>query len=85
MFSQDCQDCHMTFIRVSQNFCIVIHQTFRATGSRHSHDNLVKYFGKKIRINFLNMLKTFATSLRPMKILTTFVGHSHECHAKVHD
>ena len=34
---------------------------------RLSRDSLTKYFGKIIRINFLNMLKTFATSSRPRK------------------
>ena len=36
----------------------------RTTVARQSRDSLAKYFGKKIRIQFLNMFKTFATSSR---------------------
>ena len=57
----------------------------RTKVARPSHDSLAKYFGEKIRIKFSNMFKTFATSSRYMKILTTFVRHSNECHANVRD
>ena len=58
-----------------EHFALLIRQNFAATGSRHSHerratvarqsrDSPAKYFGEKIRIKFLNMFKTFATSSR---------------------
>ena len=60
---------------VSRKFRIVNSPKFQGnrfvTLARPSHDSLAKYFGEKNRIKFLNLFKTFATSSRLMKILTT--------------
>ena len=78
-----------TFVRVSRKFRVVNSPKFRgdrfATLARQSRDSLAEYFGETIRIKFLNMFKTFATSSRHMKIHTTLARHSHECRAKVRD
>ena len=79
MFSQDC--C-TTFIPVSRNFCIINRPKFCMIVVRRSRDILVTYFGEKISIKFLNILKTFRTNSQHMKILMTLMQHSHECYAK---
>ena len=72
-------DTRTTFVRVSRKFRIVNSPKFRgdrfATFARPSRDSLAKYFGKKVRIQFLNM---FATSSRHVKILTTLARMSCE-------
>ena len=89
MFSQDCRG---TVVRHSHD--IVNSPKFRgdrfgtlARTSHNSHATVLRnVLAKKIRLKFiLNMFKTFATSLRYMKILTTFMQHSHDCRAKVRD
>ena len=96
IFSPGNREVFACFLK-TQEFRIVNSQNFAATGSRYSHerratvarqsrDSLAIYFGEKMRIlKFLNMFKTFSTSSRHMKILTTLVRHSHECRAKVCD
>ena len=76
MFSQDCRPTivrHSHDIRMSVAY--ISHCKFAKISLRQvrdtrtnialpSHDSLAKYFGEKIRIKFLNMFKTFATSSR---------------------
>ena len=82
-------DTRTTFVRMSQKFHIVNWPKFRsdrfptlARMSCDSHATVLRNFLAKVRIKFLNMFKTFATSSQHMKILTTLVPHSHECRAK---
>ena len=73
------QDCRATVVRHSHDIrtsvAKISHCKFdkisrrqvrdiRTNVARPSRDSLAKYFGKKIRIQFLNMFKTFATSSR---------------------
>ena len=70
------QDCRATVVRHSHDIRTrvvkISHCKFakisprqvhdiRTSVAQPSHDSLAKYFGKKIRIQFLNMFKTFAT------------------------
>ena len=85
-FSQDCRatvvghsrDIHTSVAKISHcKFAKISHRQVRDTRTnvpRPSHGSLVKYFGEKIRIKFLNMFKNFATQ-----------ENSHECRAKVRD
>ena len=76
-------ECH-------EGFALLIGQNFTATDLRHSHkprppvtqQPRESCFGEKNFKKNLNMFKTFAVSLRHMKILATLVRHSHICSAK---
>ena len=83
MFSQDCRatvvrhshDIGMSVAKISHcKFAKISRRHVRDTRTyvaRPLHDSratvLRNIFGEKIRINFLNMFKTFATSSRHMK------------------
>ena len=56
-----------------------------AQTSRDRHTTVARNIWRKNSHKILNMFKTFATSSRHMKILTTLVRHSHECRAKISD
>ena len=90
-FSQDCRatvvrhsrDIRTSVVKISHcKFAKISRRQVRdnrTNVARPSRDSLAKYFGEKIRIQFFNMLKNFATSSsQHKKILTTLARMSCE-------